>query len=333
MSQKTRFKLDGIVPILQTPFAVDGGLDLGSLRRLADHVIQAGAAGAIFPAVASEVAKLSAEERRLGLEAVLAQAGGRVPVFAGVSASHVEESLALARHGRARGATGILVQAPPSVAGDAGRLREFFHRLAAGTDLTLMIQDLDWQGGGMPLELIQQLFEELPTFRCIKVETVPAGPKYSRILAATGGRLHVSGGWAVTQMLDGLERGVHAFMPEGSMVAIYRAILARFVSGDRDGARHLFESLLPVLAFSNQHIDISVQFFKRLLVAKGIFGSATVRKPILALDEVQDRTAAELLDRVLALEASLGPGSGISPRISGGGGGGGGPNTHRKNVV
>ena len=313
MGEKTRFLLDGIVPILQTPFAKDGGLDVGSLQRLAGHVIQAGAAGAIYPAVASEVAKLSGEERRLGLEAVLAQAGGRVPVFAGVSAAHVEESLGLAWHAQARGAAGILVQAPQLMVGDAGRLREFFRRLAGGTNLTLMIQDLDWQGGGMPLDLIRQLFEELPTFRCIKVETVPAGPKYSRIIAVTGGRLHVSGGWAVTQMLDGLERGVHAFMPEGSMVAIYRTIMARFASGDREGARQLFESLLPILAFSNQHIDISVQFFKRVLVAKGIFAAATVRQPILALDVVQERTAAALVDRALSLEAGLTPNTGISP--------------------
>jgi 4-hydroxy-tetrahydrodipicolinate synthase len=259
----------------------------------------------IYPAVASEVSKLSAGERRTGLEAVLARAGERVPVFAGVSAADPEESLALARHAAANGADGILSQPPQAARVDAHGIEDFFRRLADSTSLTLMIQDLDWQGDGMPLNLICRLFEEVPTFRCIKVETVPAGPKYSRILEATGGRLHVSGGWAVTQMLDGLERGIHAFMPEGSMVGIYRAIVARFVSGDREGARRVFESLLPILAFSNQHIDVSVQFFKRVLVAKGVFRTATVRKPILAIDAVQERTAAALVDRVLALEAGL----------------------------
>ncbi len=303
--RKIRFLLDGIVPILQTPFTVEGTLDAGSLERLADHVIHAGAVGFIYPAVASEVTKVSGEERRLGLEAVLDQVGGRVPVFAGVSASRLEESLALARHAQDHGATGILVQAPQSVAGDASRLQNFFRGLAAGTDLPLMIQDLDWQGGGMPLELILELFEELPTFRCIKVETVPAGPKYSRILAATEGQLHVSGGWAVTQMLDGLERGVHAFMPEGSMVAIYRSITTRFAAGDREGAGRLFERLLPILAFSNQHIDVSIQFFKRVLVAKGIFRTTMLREPALRFDAVQERTAKLLVERVLDLERDL----------------------------
>ena len=319
MSQKTRYRLDGIVPILQTPFTPDGHLDVVSIQRLADHVIQAGAAGLIYPAVASEVAKLSPEERRIGLEAVLTQVDRRIPVFAGVSADSLEESRSLARHAEASGATGILAQAPQAVATDPVGLQDFFHRLAGSTDLILMIQDLDWQGGGMPLETIQRLFEELPSFRCIKAETVLAGPKYSRILAATGGRLHVSGGWAVTQMLDGLERGDHAFMPEGSMVAIYRNILERFASGDREGARQLFESLLPILVFSNQHIDISVQFFKRVLVAKGVCSSAAVRMPILALDAVHARTAAALVDRVLSLEARVRREQDVSPTGARGG--------------
>lgn len=317
MSQKTRYRLDGIVPILQTPFTPDGQLDVVSIQRLADHVIQAGAAGLIYPAVASEVSKLSLDERRAGLEAVLAQVDRRIPVVAGVSADSLEESRSLARHAEASGATGILAQAPQAVATDPVGLQDFFHRLAGSTDLILMIQDLDWQGGGMPLETIQRLFEELPSFRCIKVETVLAGPKYSRILAATDGRLHVSGGWAVTQMLEGLERGVHAFMPEGSMVAIYRNILERFASGDREGARQLFESLLPILAFSNQHIDISVQFFKRVLAAKGIFETAAVRRPILELDAVQERSASALARRAVSLEATLEHALVASPLVRG----------------
>lgn len=305
MTHKSRLVLDGIVPILQTPFHEDGAPDADSLSRLVDHVIQAGAVGMIYPAVASEVHKLTPDERRAMVEIVLDQARGKVPVFVAVSAGSAEESLALSRHAKARGASGILAQAPERIGTDDGQLRAYFRTLARGADLPLMIQDLDWRGGGMDLALICELFEELPTFRCIKVETVPAGPKYSRILAATGGRLHVSGGWAVTQMPDGLERGVHAFMPEGSMVAIYRTIMARHAAGDREGARLLFERLLPVLAFANQHIDVSVQFFKRVLVAKGIFRTQFAREPILRLDQVQERIAAGLVDRVLALERDL----------------------------
>ena len=101
------------------------------------------------------------------------------------------------------------------------------------------------------------------------------------------------------------------------MVAIYRTIVERFTSGNRDGARQLFEDLLPVLAFSNQHIDISVQFFKRVLVAKGVFQTAMVRRPILEFDAVQERAAAVLAERVVSLEADVKPEEVISPGTHG----------------
>lgn len=299
---KERFVLDGIVPILQTPFLANGEPDEESLARLAGDVIAGGAAGLIYPAIASEVGKLAPGERRSLLETVVKRAEGRVPVIAGVSAETLAESIGLAEHARAAGAAGMLAQAPGDVGRDPAALEAFFRRLATAVPLVLMIQDLDWQGDGMPVDLIRRLFEALPTFRCIKVETVPAGPKYSRLLDATDRRLHVSGGWAVTQMLDGLARGVQAFMPEGSMVRIYRRIYDLFRAGERDAAEALFERLLPVLAFSNQHIDVSIQFFKRLLLAKGIFRTPAAREPIRRLDAVQERTADRLVARVLELE-------------------------------
>jgi 4-hydroxy-tetrahydrodipicolinate synthase len=148
-------------------------------------------------------------KRLPAVEVVLRQVGGRVPVFTGVSATDLRDSIALARHAKANGAAGILSQAPEALRNEARGLQDFFRRLADSASLTLTIQDLDWQGDGVSLELICRLFEAVPSFRCIKVETVPAGPKYSRILEATGGRLHVSGGWAADAGLS-LEAGLRS---------------------------------------------------------------------------------------------------------------------------
>ena len=58
------------------------------------------------------------------------------------------------------------------------------------------------------LSTIVDLADQVPEFTAIKVETVPAGPKYCAVAEHTGGRLHLSGGWAAMQMLDGLARGL-----------------------------------------------------------------------------------------------------------------------------
>jgi len=88
-----------------------------------------------------------------------------------------------------------------------------------------MIQDLQWGGPGLDVSLIATMFETIPAFRCLKVEVAPAGPKYSAVLEATGGKLHVSGGWASEQMIEALDRGVDVFFST-AMTRFYRRILA-----------------------------------------------------------------------------------------------------------
>ncbi len=96
-------------------------------------------------------------------------------------------------------------------------------------------------------------------------------------------------------MIEALDRGVHAFMPTG-LHQVYCRIHRLYVGGDRPAARVLFERLLPVLAFANQHLDISMHCFKRLLHSEGTYSTARVRQPILPFDAVHERVAAELIE-------------------------------------
>src|SRR5690606_21691457 len=100
--------------------------------------------------------------------------------------------------------------------------------------------------------------------------------------------------WAVSQMIEALDRGVHVFMPT-ALHAIYVRIYQSHTMGQREEARGLFEQVLPILAFSNQHLDISIHFFKRLLFAQGIYPTPAVREPILPFDEVHQQIADELV--------------------------------------
>jgi len=181
--------------------------------------------------------------------------------------------------------------------------KQFYDLAAIGPEI-IMLQDWDANGVGLSDALILELFREVDAFRSLKIETVPAGVKYSRMLELTDGKLHLSGGWAVTQMIEGLKRGVHAFMPTG-MHLIYTAIYQYFKSGDIEKAEALFYRLLPVLSFSNQHLDISIHFFKRLLHRQGIYTTPNTRATLLPFDAVHEEMAEALIERVMAMEAEL----------------------------
>jgi 4-hydroxy-tetrahydrodipicolinate synthase len=247
--------------------------------------------------MAAEVGKLTLAERETMVRTVLDTVGGRVPVIGGASAPTTQERVQTARRMVELGCDGVLVSIPyesdTQYAGDVWAVADQHPPF-------LMLQDWDATGSGVPVPLIARLFEEVEAFRCLKVEVVNAGVKYSAVLEATQGRLHVSGGWAVMQMIEALDRGVHAFMPTG-MHEIYTRIFALYQSGQRDDARALFNRLLPVLAFSNQHLDISIHFFKRLLHRQGLYATDRVRQPILPFDAHHARIADELIDHALRL--------------------------------
>ncbi len=293
--------LRGIITVLNTPFTEKNELDIDSLKKNIRSAIEAGVTGFLVPAMASEVTSLSKEEKQLLIHSTVETCKGECTVIGGTSASTIDEMLRLGELALKEGCNGILANIPYH--SDAQYRAEAKEMDSLKPDF-LMLQDWDAQGYGIPVNLIIDLFSDLTRFKCLKIEVIPAGVKYTEILKKTEGALHLSGGWAVSQMIEGLERGVHAFMPT-AMHRIYCRIYSLYERSRVTDAIELFEELLPVLAFSNQHLDISIHFFKRLLWRQNIYSSPNVRKPLLPFDSIHQKEADRLIEKVTDLTARL----------------------------
>lgn len=298
---KELFPLKGIVTVLNTPFKITGEIDFLALKSNVSEALNAGVAGFLVPAMASEVLKLSFEERLEMVDHVQQTVDGKVPVFVGTSSPTITETEKILKSYLELGCKHILIQIPFL---DEQQFKRDFIRLAELGPEVIMLQDWDASGYGLPDHLIMDLFETVPAFRCLKVETNPAGVKYSRMLEQLNGLLNISGGWAVNQIIEGLERGVHAFMPTG-MHWIYTRIFQNFQQGKISESTTLFHEILPVLAFSNQHLDTSIHFFKRLLWKQGIYPTPNVRQPILPFDEIHRKIADKLIQKVIFIEDKI----------------------------
>lgn len=313
----TEQPLSGIVTVLNTPFLENGDPDIEALRGHVEYAVKAGVDGFLYPAMASEVEFLSRKERLELTAAVVDACGGRVPVIGGASAVP-EERIGIVKDLMGIGCDGILVAVPYS---DPESYRAAVEEVAdAGMDY-LMIQDWDAAGYGVPVDLITRLAVDIPAFRCLKIEVVPAGVKYTQVLSAAaeelagagrslqgagkrlqvaGKKLQVAGGWAVMHLIDGLDRGVDIFMPTG-MHELYVRILRLYREGQRSEAAALFRRILPILTFSNQHLEISICFFKRLLFRQGVFKTDRVRTSERFWDERNRRLADTYIDEFLEL--------------------------------
>lgn len=296
--------MKGIVPSLNTPFDAAGALDRVSLRRLVDYTVNAGCGGMLGLAVAGEHATLSLSEKRAFIETVTEANAGRIPFIVSVTASDTRFSIELAETAISTGASGVCVQLPDEL--DLHGKLDFLQALAQQEPELLMVQDLDWTGPGLALDEIVFLFDKVARFSWLKIETQQPGPKYSAVLKATDGGLNVCGGWAVTQLMDALARGVNAFIPTG-MERVYVTIYRSYENGDVAAARALFERLLPILNFSNQHIDTSIRFFKDLRKAEHLFDTNFCRTAAAGFGSVNQTEAKHALNAALTLMHDVAP--------------------------
>ena len=107
-----QFEIDGIVPIVPTPFLPDGSPDWDSLERLLDFAVSANVSAVCLPAYASEFYKLTDSERRDIAIRAAGLLGMRLPLIGQVnhvSTAYVAET---ARELERAGVSAISVAVP-----------------------------------------------------------------------------------------------------------------------------------------------------------------------------------------------------------------------------
>jgi hypothetical protein len=126
------------------------------------------------------------------------------------------------------------------------------------------------------------------------------GKTLTDTLALGEGRLAVFCGWGGLGMLDALERGRGRSMPAPNFTRLFAEIQSRFELEDPIGASDRFAAELPFVLWAMQSIDFSVTAAKRELHRRGIFTTANLRQPAVALDDVSLRQLDAFIDARLA---------------------------------
>src|SRR2546427_9668423 len=120
----------GIFHILATPFLDDGALDVEGLPRLVDAVLGSGVTGITILGIAGEAHRLTDEERRRVVDAVVKEVRGRVPVAVGGSAAGAHLAPAYAGMAREHGADAVMV-APANCARNHDAEAEYYQELGS----------------------------------------------------------------------------------------------------------------------------------------------------------------------------------------------------------
>jgi 2-keto-3-deoxy-L-arabinonate dehydratase len=289
--------LRGCIPIVCTPFAEDGSLDIPSLEREIDWLIAEGASGVATLAIASEGYKLTEDERDEVLSTVVRATRERVPIIASADGAGTEVALDRARRVAKLGADAVMVLPPYFVKPDAQALADYYLRVAAAGGIPVIIQDApQLTGVAMSPALWAQLADDAALIQYVKVEGNPQGPPISAAITASAGKLAVFCGWGGLSILDALERGAVGSMPAPNVTRLFTDIQSRFLAGDIAVAERLFAAELPFLLWSMQTVDHSVLAAKEELRRRGIIATNHRRQPALELDEIALGQLGRFLD-------------------------------------
>ncbi|HLM99274.1 MAG TPA: dihydrodipicolinate synthase family protein [Bryobacteraceae bacterium] len=301
MLTANEFLINGIVPIIPTPFTVEEQIDWPSLRRLVDFACATGACAMCLPAYASEFYKLSERERLRLVAETVQHAAGRIPVFAQVNFVSLTQAVETAREAQKSGASAIAAAVPRMLAFGEPDLYRYFDRLLSSIEIPLLIQDVNPSGPTVTARFVAELHRARPHFRWIKLEEPMMSSKVSAILEATNGEVGVLEGWGGMYMLDLIPAGICGVMPGLAISDLLVKVFQLATTGDTAGAYKVHEAVLPQIVLSLQHMELFHHAEKRLLVARGLLHEAVVRQLTLKLDRPTEDRIAFLNQQILAL--------------------------------
>ena len=124
----------GLMTALVTPFS-DGRVDEAAFRKLVRRQLDNGVQGLVPCGTTGEAPTLSPDEQAQLVQWTLEEAGGAVPVLAGIGSNSTTTAVTNAKRMQALGVDGVLATAPYYNKPPQAGLRQHFEAIAAAVDI------------------------------------------------------------------------------------------------------------------------------------------------------------------------------------------------------
>jgi len=289
-------KIEGVCPIITTPFTSDGTVDFPSLEHVIRWLATNGCGAVTLFGIAGEFYKLTDDERRkmVGVTIQVCRETG-CPSIISVTDHATEVAVERAREWEALGADCLMLLPPYFLKPGADALFHHMVQVARAVKIPVMLQYAPEQTGvTMTPELLVFILREVDNKIIYKIENRPPGRTISRMVELLDGKADIFVGNAGFQLLEGIDRGAIGVMPGCSMFDVYLRIMKLWQSGERASAIAVHCDLLALLNHIRQDVEQIIQFEKRNLVKRGILPQSHCRLPGFKSDTIYDRHFEEL---------------------------------------
>ena len=271
----------GVHCVLFALFDVTAQLDRKAMAAQIDYVRQAKADGIVVLGLATEVGKLTFDERCDIIHWARADARG-MPLGVTITGNSVAEQQALISVAESAAADWLILQPPLAGTYGAAEYVSFFAEVGQFTKLPFAIQNApQYLGRSLSSDDIAALKALCPGFTIIKSETGPMD--LAALVARQGDSLIIMNGRGGLEMTDCLRAGCKGFIVAPDVLPGVLRCWAAWQSGDEAGAQAAYAAFLPAAIFGMQSLETLACYGKRVF---GLRAGITIhdRAPALRPD-------------------------------------------------
>ncbi|MBC8146270.1 MAG: 4-hydroxy-tetrahydrodipicolinate synthase [bacterium] len=291
---------------LATPFHQDGSIDFDSFGRLIDFQIDNGIEALIACGSTGESATMTRDERLavilFTVERVGSRTGGKPLVIAGTGSNVTDETISMTRAAAELGIDGALLVSPyynkPSQRG----LIDHFGAIAeAVSELPLILYNVPSRtGSNITAQTTLQLAQTHLNIIAIKEASADLDQCSEIMRDAPDGFVLYSGEDSLTQPLISMGAAGVIAVVSNEVPKEFGDMVRHALDGRTADARMLHMQLFELMRAN--FIESNPGPVKEALHMMGIFATATLRRPLVALSETNRETLRGVLERRGLLE-------------------------------
>ena len=289
-------KYQGIFPAFYACYDKDGGVSPEATRALAKHLLDKGVKGLYVGGSSGECIYQSVAERKLTLENVMAEVGGKMTIIAHVACNNTADSRELAAHAESLGVDAIAAIPPIYFKLPPAAIARYWNDISdAAPNTDFVIYNIPQLAGvALTVPLLKEMLKNPRVIgvknSCMPVQDIQMWRDEGAIVFNGPDEQLLSG--LAAGALGGIG-GTYAAMPE-----LYLAIFKLFHEGKMEQGREIQNECCRIIYKMCSATGNMYAVIKAIIRSQGGPDAGGVRAPLLELtsgDEAVVKEAAEMI--------------------------------------
>lgn len=276
--------LEGIAPILFTPFDENGDIDAESLRRILRFELDGGVQAVGINGFASEAYKMSDAERLENVKIVASEMANAAPLIIGIAPNSTESAIRQAKRFAPYQPAALMVLPPATMDNGEGPLVEFYDELGSASDIPIIVQQAPHIPQYRHTELTATALAEIADRRSnvlyYKLEGPGSAAKMKELQPLLPDDRKMFGGGGGITALSELQNGAAGLIPGVGFNEIFLEAWDKWTAADADSAASVIKRGDKLIkAVSGSGHEYSLHMRKQLMKRYGAIKCAYVRRP------------------------------------------------------